>query len=858
MKKNYAFIRLLTALVLLCVPLAAQDIMPPAQVSNSAAPAVLSPLDYENVSVSIRWVANEYLSPETEKIDRNFLTFESFDEAAGEDVRVEIWGLPQTEINLYVLVHDRLAEKWWAYGAATHEGSGTWVVHGVRFGEGVHQGQRYTLRAAILPAPLAEKIVSAEEWQNSAVAISDPVYATVRRRLIQPYQQQIKVNESRIWLQTIDHLTASPTEPMVVPANASVAGTMALPTDESGKPLEENFLVYVLVRATTASQWRRFGPAEVNGVKWEVRNVELGDPGEPQWAKFQLTAIISTKRLDDQSLMHQDWWPYRLAAGDPVEVSVKPHLPTLDLPLPEIRMNLVRTMIDTQSVFSDRPFISDSLEEVLQVSGQVDRLPQGASIWVLINPVGTRFWEVHGKAIVTPPQWRLPLIHSHRFRALNIHRFRVMAIVSTSAFQPGLVDYDHWRQRTLALSEPLIVEEKEKPHRSRDNLELEILSVAREDVDGGEVSSRISALSRVQGTVDFVPQGTRIWVGTRGYGTDMWRFSGPALVYDREWNVPDVFFDIESPITGNFDVVAIASQGDLPVETLRGEEIQWYSTAASQVVSVRPREASLIPGFQFADFAGSPGLFAFLLILLLLFALEYYFEAISRVAAVLAAQFEELGAYLHKQFADMPRPQVIPSALSIIILVLGVYGIVSYFPIYTHALEEVLALSPQKSRSLALLLIIFIGLAGVITHLSVEYTSNRQGNLLNKIFDYFLNYALPITILLVTFALWGVQALLYLELYIAQVEPGNIRIPAAMGAAAFFIAGIETLGFYWATRLGKEIFGWLIFHVFIIGPAVVLARGFLVINAFFTALPSRMRQIEEPAPHPASADSENL
>ena len=92
--------------------------------------------------------------------------------------------------------------------------------------------------------------------------------------------------------------------------------------------------------------------------------------------------------------------------------------------------------------------------------------------------------------------------------------------------------------------------------------------------------------------------------------------------------------------------------------------------------------------------------------------IEYYFRAVSNVCGYLGESFEELGAYLSKQFSDIPKPEIIPSAFGVIILVLSIFAIVGYFPIYTHVLEEVLNLSTDKSESLALLLIVFIGLAG--------------------------------------------------------------------------------------------------------------------------------------------------
>ena len=841
--------KLLFTLIMLTAlqALQAQEVLPPEQFS--AAP----PATGENIDIAIRWVANEYLSPESEKVDRNYLTFESFDEVAGEDVRVELWGMPASRDNIWIFVHDRTANNWWAYGGANSEGEGLWVIHGVRFGEGAHQGQRFTIRAAVLNTPPEGRILDGEKWIRDALAVSDPVYVTIQRRLIRPYPPSGQVAAPQIWLSTIDHQTVSTTEAMVTPATAGIAGTFEFPENDGNGRIpaggQPEHYIYVLIRSTAADRWRVFGPAVVNGVKWEIRDVDISDPGEPQWVKFKITAVISRKPLSAENLDYEDWWLQKIVASDPVEVAVKPHTPNIDRPFPEIGIRFLQTLSDTQSVFLNQPLTLDSLGSIIQVGGRVANIPQGASVWLLINPIGTPLWEVHGKALVTPPRWELPLIHSSRLKLLNVRKYRLLAMVSTTTLQPGLIDYDAWRMNALSISEGVVINESSQAREFSSRFALDIETVGGVDVSGQQVSANLLRNSGVAGSVNRLPQGTFVWAGTRLAGAGEWQFSGPAFINDDHWHIPQTAFaHLDLPGQQDqaqvYDVVAITTRGPLPVNTLKAEQLHWYALGTSPVVRLAHNEGF---SFQFSNLGGSPMLFLILLILAILGMLEYYFRSVSEVTLILAEAFEQLSDYLQRQFADLPKPEIIPSSFGIIILVLGIFAIAGYFPIYTHVLEEVLHLSPDKSESLALLLIIFIGLAGVITHLSIEYVSMREGSFLNRIFDYFLNYALPITVLLVTFCLWGVQALLYLELYMRQVEPGNIRIPAAMGAAAFFIAGIETLGFYWATRLGKEFFGWLIFNLFIFAPPAILGKFFRVAHTFFQGLHHR-GQNEEAAP----------
>ena len=591
-----------------------QDATPPDNFSTSGAGDFSQP--NENASIAIRWVANEYISPETEKIDRNFISFESFDEVAGEDVRVEVWGLQNPLASVWVFVHDRTADKWWAYGNANNEGSGILVTHGVRFGEGAHQGRRFTIRAAILEEPPTQKLVDAADWQPKAIAISDPVYLTIEKRLVRPYPPTGSVRTPQIWLSTIDHQTVSATEPTVVPPSSGIAGTFEFPKisaeSESINPKEE--FIYVMIRSTAADRWRVFGPAVVNGVKWEIRDVSISDPGEPQWARFKISAVITNKRLTPGYLTHDDWWDEKVAASDPIAVSVKPLTANINRPYPQVDISFMQTLTDTMSVFTDEPLALDSIGTILQLGGRIQNIPQGASIWLLINPIGTPLWEVHGKAIVTPPRWELPLIHTSRLRLLDVHQYRVLAVVSTATLQPGLIDYEVWRMNTLSISEGLVVNEAARKRTHRPKLSLEIKQIAGAEAEYPFTMADLSLNQQVTGTADRTPENVHIWIGTRRSNTDEWQFSGPAFLNDEEWNIPNTHFpDLEKVQSGDtpgyYDVVAVATKGILPVKKLRADHLKWYALSTSPVVQVQTHYALAL--FSIFSFGGSSMLFLF-------------------------------------------------------------------------------------------------------------------------------------------------------------------------------------------------------------------------------------------------------
>jgi hypothetical protein len=199
----------------------------------------------------------------------------------------------------------------------------------------------------------------------------------------------------------------------------------------------------------------------VNGVKWEIRDVDIADPGEPQWVRFKISAVMTDRPLPEGYIDYEDWWEHKITASDPVEVSVKPHIPTINRLSPEINIRFVQTMLDTAGIYANEPFEVDSLGDIIQIGGNINHMPQGGSVWLLINPIGTPFWEVHGRAIINPQEWRLPIVHSNRFKALNISKFRLFAVVSTSTLKPGLIDYNTWRINTLSISEALVINERQ-------------------------------------------------------------------------------------------------------------------------------------------------------------------------------------------------------------------------------------------------------------------------------------------------------------------------------------------------------------------------------------------------------------
>jgi hypothetical protein len=233
--------------------------------------------------------------------------------------------------------------------------------------------------------------------------------------------------------------------------------------------------------------------------------------------------------------------------------------------------------------------------------------------------------------------------------------------------------------------------------------------------------------------------------------------------------------------------------------------------------------------------------------------------------------FDAISNYLRDQVQSIPRPDAVRSTLGVLILGLGIFAIVGYFPIYQHVLRTVLNLPRQESHSLALLLIIFIGLTGVVADITTRYGRRREGEASSRdgegdrnaseqlagdesqqeentasasaVSGWSFGYLLWVFLLaLIALSLLMFQGMLYLEFYQARAAEGS-RIPFALGTAALFIAGIEMLNFYWATRLAIDFIAWLLIHALLLAPPYLLAKGAFLVERVFQALPSRVQEV---------------
>lgn len=794
------------------------------------------------------------------------ITLEYLENVEGEDVQIEGWAL-SAGLPIWIIVNASGTRTWRAYGPAKEEEGGIWKVNGVQFGEGSHQGRYFRVRAVALRQAPAKTELSSKEWQDIAEVISPPVRVTVESRNILGQQAP------GIWISTIDNETVDPQNPTVVQPSASISGTFRLPEREdqspaASKPVASGAeaqgnrpLILVVVHAPATDSWRVSGRAEISESKWEIRDLIISNLGEPYQDRFELFAVISRKEMKPGPVSYDTWWENVIVASPSIKVATP-----LAKDLPEINI----TKLVNRDGETDRPE-SATLENIIGVEGEVTSLPGAASVWLLINPIGSQMWIVHGPAIVRGKSWVLPLTRLTRLGNNQSSHFRFMAMVSTNTVLPGLTDYNTWRRDTISVSPIWVIKNGASAgQRSPSATTLSITSFAGIAVTP-DSTEQVPNSGDIQGAIEGLPQNAFVWAAIHELDTQNWIIKGPALIRDDQWVLPDVVL-AKSGEAGaktekkRFEIAAVVTDFSFAVDHIDLSELLFYAQTISPLIHV-------VDGPDEEAFEGQTGLrripimtwLLVIAIVALLVVLEYLFAMISAIAGLLANAFESLVAHIRQKLPWLDnRSYGVLSILGVAILGLGLLAIYNYFPIYSHVLESLFSLPPKVSRGLAMILIIFVGLAGVLLDLTNSYGGrpvedfnhstndedkwpNRAPGIANKkrTGTQALSHLFSVILLsLVTLTLWTFQGIVYLKFYMSTaVDP---LVAFALGGAAFFIAGIETLGFYWATHFGIEIMAWILVSIFLIAPPLILAKAFRALELIFQSLPSRARASAQP------------
>ncbi len=746
---------------------------------------------------------------------------------AGLDADLEIWPPSVPAGSVWVMVQGRSSDTWLAYGPANHS-QGRWIVPGVRLGEGIDQGRSYQLRAAILPEDLVPRsghpVVG---WLARALVFSPAVSISVEHRAVIPLQP---AGAARLWISTIDHRTPAVLEPMATAAVVEVEGTLALPDDLATAAVSgESPQVYVVVRPAGGSGRRVFGPAGISGGTWRQAEVAVAEAGERHWLHYRLHAVLASEPPPgdlENDAAYSRWRHGARAASRSIDLTIRPRETPPSLPAPEIYLEAVKTA-QGEILGDQQPVFVRTDDPIVEISGRVEGAPQGAYVWVLVHSPNTPVWETLGPALLEPPRWRLPLAAgSPRSPATGS---RMMAILTTEAQLTGWVRYASWRRRALAVSESLslqFVGAGETRDQGSAESSLRIRRVAGTVVGKAPAEAALSDDPSVQGSVTGLPADAGVWVASRPLKAQQWALSGPALIHGDHWYLPQARFADGTEATdrpGEFDLVALVATGEPPAPAIAQTDLRWLARATSPVVRIRDLDAKPRTRqrrtFTFwralpMDLWLLP--LAIVLLLVVLLTLASLFETFARLCLDLAQNVDRLSVYLHRQFAYLPRTRADASVIGLIVLAIALFAISVYLPVYTQVLATTFKLTEEVAKSLALMLVCATGLAGILIHLSLEFEDQERAG--------FLSNFLASLCMCVTPLLWFFQAVVYHHFYSQQLgSAGEASLPFAMALAAFFISFIETLAFFWATRLGLGVITWLCVHL-LLAPLHLLAR----------------------------------
>jgi hypothetical protein len=626
----------------------------------------------------------------------------------------------------------------------------------------------------------------------------------------------------------------------------------------------------------------------MRGSIWQLRDVSLSEPGEPHWRNVDIFAFQSQQRFQSGPIAYSAWVEKMVAASSSARLWVKDEEVTPPKQGPQAAFTRYLSSDGKVQPLSETQQGSISVGDIeISLQGTIKNLSQGKSLWGALNPLGSSIWLVQdGPGLLNGDTWTFPRVRLEAPSVRGAYRFRFVVIAADSALPMGAADYSVLQNRGAVISRFLYLERPVTMLPVQSETTLSIASIGEVQVESSK-EVNIDGHGSVAIQVEGVPAGGQVWLARNNPAEEAWTFSAASPSSDENvWLVPDVQFgnqpqpldEAPSPTaTDSENLIAFVTTSSLPVQSAPFDAWRPYANAVSPVVKVRNStitavQSSKLPAREAADWTvGWPlSITLFCLVLILLALLEFLFRLTSLTAGELQKLGESSCAYVQNQFRGVPRPNVRRTMVGLLLLGLGLFAIVSYLPIYEHILQSSLNLSGRQSHSLALLLIIFIALTGVIADVTTHYGRGEQDNNDADADAYKIGrtngqyshanskgnftYVFGVSIVtLIALALLMFQGILYFEFYKAHANEGS-NIPFAFGAAALFIAGIEMLGFFWATRLSLDFISWTFLHLTLLFPPWLLAKASSLVKSGFQTLPSRVkRSVSEPQPSSGKA-----
>jgi hypothetical protein len=794
-----------------------------------------------------------------------------FDEAMTKDVSVKVWAMPENS-EVWVTIKPKNSDTLFVYGPGRKETTGLWMIYDVRFGEGYYQNGSYSLRAVIIDdrGPFANGInLSANEFfQCSSVkAVSEPIDVNISNRTIEPD------SECKISISTIDKKTVDPLNDYVVSTIVNVTGMISLP-ESSCKPIkidadsqlteptekeqhEEIKLAYVIVRPQNDGKCGIFGPAEMTGEKWVVRNIQIPYPVEPKLSGFEIFSVISTTPIKVGYVFEYDDW-FRNYQSEIVAISehieVFPKAPQyISGDSPEISITHLRTFNGSEVVTADTDVRVLGIENILEVRGVVDRLREGSSVWCILGYKGTDKVTSYGPALMeNDSSWVLPVTLS-KIPGYETDSLYLQAVISTKTFPP-IIDYKIWRGVVESKSSMISIfhdvkedSEEDFVYGERNGKRFEESSLTITKIGSKKVSAgsweNVPVNADVEGEFDcpLKENGLQIWIGKHEIGNivDEWSYDGPAIIYDGKWRIPDVSFrqvnnydELKDDERKSYEVLAFVTVGDLRESKGVYPELANNALIISEVYHV-------IDEFQDWRKMMDTSLINGLIILGMILLFHVLFGIPSKIVKSLLNEVEKIDEGFTKIFKGghvpgNPGPEAVnnPSLLNrdsfigVLLFAVWVLIILIYQPAYKDILTAGFSLNPDVGNRIAWYVLIYLGIAGLVPDYLVNMFSEIK-NIYGKAAISFLVFCIVGSLLLLFFF----QFNLYDEYY--RNAPTNLR--TAFAGAAVLFAFAEALIVFCATRLkGIDLF----LLIIVKAPLFIMTMVLKILKEIFNAIPS--------------------
>jgi hypothetical protein len=738
------------------------------------------------------------------------------------DATAEVAGTqPQSsEEKVYLILHPVNSSLWRVAGKAENTDENKWRCRDVAFAEAGQPHWRYIDVFAIRSAePLERGPIDYNAYLEDIKISSPSVRVWVKDNDVIPSSKSAKVELSRYITPDGQVRSIGQGQHGIIKLNDtefSLQGTV--------KEFPQGKLLKVVLNPVGTPMWivqegsalisetrtLQEGTTPVSVTEWNLPRVRFESPGDMSATRFRLVIGLADTDLRPGVVSYANWQSRCVVASPVMTFELEKKAGERSLSTSEITLSIVRVAgVEVDS--SNEVKVASRGPVVVQSEG----VPARAQVWVGKNQSDQDSWRFVPATRMSEDTWVADDIsfggkaaHLSNHASPASHEM-LTAIVSQTSLPAHDSDSASWPLYAWAVSPKVKV----------------IHPPTLSQSIGAFLSSPPTWL--VPLIAILILMTLALFLGRR-----FWRTSFSGAGAEHIGIASNSHGQSQAPVT--LHPSGVGSRSDLPVWILG---------------------TILIVGFFFMMGNSLLYLLLPLLILALLLRQARNSQMIALAAGAVRNASEAILTRVQSQVQGTPKPDAVRSVFGLLLLGLGLFAIVGYFPIYRHILQSALHLSREQSHSLALLLIIFIGLTGVVADVTVRYgrESDPEDSSIwsDESLPYrrdkgqFVYYLWMSLLILIALALLGFQSILYLEFYKSRAAEGS-QIPFAFGAAALFIAGIEMLNFYWSSKLALDFIAWLFVNVFLLGPPALLARTASLVEQGFHHLPRGTLQ-EQPA-----------